>query len=86
MMMFEANEPVNDPINDPINLFDLIKENPNFSYDEYAQKLGVSSATIKRHIGELKNSGKIIRKGSNKTGNRKMRKNVRNQQKIPGKM
>ena len=34
----------------------------------YAQKLGVSSATIKRHIGELKNSGKIIRKGSNKTG------------------
>ena len=72
MMMFRANEPVNDPIydliNDPINLFDLIKENPNFSYDEYAQKLGVSSATIKRHIGELKNSGKIIRKGSNKTG------------------
>ena len=46
MMMFKANEPVNDPI----NLFDLIKENPNFSYDEYAQKLGVSSATIKRHI------------------------------------
>ncbi len=92
--MFKANEPVkgtvNDPIydliNDPINLFDLIKENPNFSYDEYAQKLGVSSATIKRHIRELKNSGKIIRKGSNKTGNRKMRKNVRNQQKIPGKM
>lgn len=68
MMMFKANDTVNDPINDPINLFDLIKENPNFSYDEYAQKLGVSSATIKRHIGELKNSGKIIRKGSNKTG------------------
>lgn len=80
MMMFKANEPVkgtvndpindliNDLINDPINLFDLIKENPNCSYDEYAQKLGVSSATIKRHIGELKNNGKIIRKGSNKTG------------------
>ena len=72
MMMFKANDTVkgtvNDPINDPINLFDLIKENPNCSYDEYAQKLGVSSATIKRHIGELKNSGKIIRKGSNKTG------------------
>ena len=72
MMMFKANDTVkstvSDPINDPINLFDLIKENPNFSYDEYAQKLGVSSVTIKRHIGELKNSGKIIRKGSNKTG------------------
>ncbi len=72
MMMFKANDtvndPINDPIKDPINLFDLIKENPNFSYDEYAEKLGVSSATITRHIGELKNSGKIIRKGSNKTG------------------
>lgn len=72
MMMFKANDTVkgtvNDPINDPINLFDLIKENPNCSYYEYAQKLGVSSATIKRHIGQLKNSGKIIRKGSNKTG------------------
>jgi len=62
MMMFKANDTVNDPINDPI------KENPKLSYDEYAKKIGVSSATIKRHIGELKNSGKIIRKGSKKTG------------------
>ena len=38
------------------------------SYDEYAQKLGVSVATVKIHIRELKNSGKIIHRGSKKTG------------------
>ena len=58
----------NDPINDPINLFDLIKQNPSGSYEDYAQKLSVSSATIKRKIAELKAEGKIIRKGSNKNG------------------
>ena len=59
---------INDPINDPINLFDLIKQNPSGSYEDYAQKLNVSSATIKRKIAELKAEGKIVRKGSNKKG------------------
>ena len=54
--------------NDPINLFDLIKQNPSGSYEDYAQKLNVSSATIKRKIAELKAEGKIVRKGSNKNG------------------
>ena len=62
------NDPINDPINHPINLFDLIKQNPSGSYEDYAQKLNVSSATIKRKIAELKAEGKIVRKGSNKNG------------------
>ena len=63
-----SNIKQNDPINDPINLFDLIKQNPSGSYEDYAQKLNVSSATIKRKIAELKAEGKIVRKGSNKNG------------------
>ena len=62
------NDLINDLINDPINLFDLIKQNPSGSYEDYAQKLNVSSATIKRKIAELKAEGKIVRKGSNKKG------------------
>lgn len=64
----KQNDLINDPINDPINLFDLIKQNPSGSYEDYAQKLNVSSATIKRKIAELKAEGKIVRKGSNKNG------------------
>lgn len=64
----KQNDPINDLINDPINLFDLIKQNPSGSYEDYAQKLNVSSATIKRKIAELKAEGKIVRKGSNKNG------------------
>ena len=68
------NDPINDSlkqddlINDPINLFDLIKQNPNGNYEDYAQILKVSSATIKRKIAESKAEGKIIREGSNKNG------------------
>ena len=43
----------NDPINDPINLFDLIKQNPYGSYEDYAVKLHISAATVKRKIAEL---------------------------------
>ncbi len=63
-----SNIKQNDPINDPINLFDLIKQNPSGSYEDYAQKLNVSTATIKRKIAELKAEGKIVRIGSNKSG------------------
>ena len=59
---------VNDPINDPINLLDLIKENPSLNYGEYGKILGVSEATIKRRITELKKQGKIVRVGANKVG------------------
>ena len=53
---------------DPINLFDLINANPKLSYEEYGNKLGVSAATVKRKLSELLETGKIIRKRSNKTG------------------
>lgn len=62
------NDPINDLINDPINLFDLIKQNPNGSYEDYAQGLEISPATVKRKIAELKAEGKIIREGANKNG------------------
>ena len=38
------------------------------NYSEYASMIGVSEATVKRRLGELKNDGFIIRVGSNKTG------------------
>lgn len=57
-----------DPINDPINLFDLIKQHPTGSYEDYANRLKVSPATIKRRIAELKAEGKIVREGANKNG------------------
>lgn len=57
-----------DPINDPINLIDLIKENPYANYEEYARMLEVSPATVKRHLGALKKSGKIRREGAKKNG------------------
>ena len=56
-----------DRINDPIKLFDLIKLHPNYNYNKYAVILGVSEATIKRRIKQLKEEGKIVRKGA-KTG------------------
>ena len=62
------NDLINDPINDPINLLDLIKENPALNYGEYGKILGVSEATIKRRITELKKQGKIVRVGANKVG------------------
>ena len=59
---------INNPINDSINLFDLIKQNPSGSYEDYARKLNVSTATVKRKIAELKAEGKIVREGANKNG------------------
>lgn len=71
----------NDPINANIGsngsangdktqdkLIDLIKENPNANYDEYASMLNISPTTIKRKLGKLKALGIIVRIGSNKTG------------------
>ncbi len=59
---------LNAPTNDPKNLFDLIKQRPNGSYEDFAKILHVSTATIKRKIAELKSSGKIVRVGANKNG------------------
>ena len=38
------------------------------SYAAYGEQIGVSEATIKRRLGELKKAGLIIRVGANKGG------------------
>ena len=72
----EADDPIKvalDPIrefSDPIKqqLYQAVAQDGTLNYAEYAAQIGVSEATIKRRLGELKNDGIIIRLGSNKTG------------------
>ena len=66
-------KPVSDPINnisDPITerLYQAIIKNNKLNYAEYGALLGVSEATIKRRLGELRKAGMIVRVGSNKSG------------------
>jgi len=72
----QAFDPINtgfDPIKsfpDPITdrLYKEVLSNNSLNYSEYAKLLGVSEATVKRRIGELKKEGVIVRVGSKKTG------------------
>ena len=62
-----------DPIkssSDPIKekLYQAIVENNTLNYAAYAAVIGVSEATVKRRLGELKKAGIITRVGSNKNG------------------
>ena len=62
-----------DPIKvsfDPIKeqLYQAVLQDGTLNYAEYAAIVGVSEATVKRRLGELKKEGAIIRVGSNKTG------------------
>ena len=64
---------LSDPINiftDPIaeRLYQAILQNDSLNYSGYAALLGVSEATIKRRLADLKKAGMIVRVGSNKTG------------------
>lgn len=74
-------KPISDPINnisdlitdvlaDPITerLYMAIQENNSLNYAEYGAVIGVSEATIKRRLGELRRAGIIVRMGSNKSG------------------
>lgn len=69
-----ANDTRNDTANhvDTANLsdriIDLLAEQPYQSSDILAQKLGVSRATVMRHIGKLIASGKLVREGATKNG------------------
>ena len=45
----------------------IIKEHPEYTYDEYAQVLGIGRATVARHIKKL-NGTVIHRIGSDKEG------------------
>jgi len=70
------NDPINiafDPINvlsDPIKqrLYEAVLRDGSLNYAGYAALLGVSEATVKRRLNELKKDGAIVRIGSNKTG------------------
>ena len=70
------NDPINiafDPINvlsDPIKqrLYHEVLRDGSLNYAGYAALLGVSEATVKRRLNELKKEGAIVRVGSNKTG------------------
>lgn len=70
----DTNDTVGDTVNEtamPYNitgqLLLAIKEHPNYTYEEYAQILSVSRATIARHIKKL-NGKHIQRIGSDKDG------------------
>ena len=60
----------NDPVNDLVkrSILQHLKQNPKANYSELADKTACSTATIKRHIQELKKIGIIERIGSDKTG------------------
>ena len=49
-------------------LYQTVLQDGTLNYAEYAAQIGVSEATVKRRLGELKKGGFIIRVGSNKTG------------------
>ncbi len=59
-------KPVSDPITE--RLYQAILKNNKLNYAEYGALLGVSEATIKRRLGELRKAGMIVRMGSNKSG------------------
>ena len=61
---------VNDTVNDTV--FNLIKQNSLITSSEISQQLKISLSTAKRKIKELKDSGKIERIGSDKTGSWKI--------------
>jgi Fic family protein len=64
---------------DPIKerLFQAVLQDGTLNYAEYAAIIGVSEATVKRRLGELKKEGAIIRVGSNKTGHWEIKNNRR---------
>ena len=63
-------DPVHDPVNDPVkrSIIHELMLTPKANYGALAERTGYSTATIKRHIQELKKSGLIERVGSDKTG------------------
>jgi predicted HTH transcriptional regulator len=76
-MLSDSINMLSDPINvvsDPITeqLYQAILKDNTLNYAAYADQIGVSEATVKRRLGELKKSGLIIRAGSNKKGHWKI--------------
>ena len=65
-----------DPVNDPVkrSIMQYLQQDPKAKYIDLADKTGYSTATIKRHIQDLKKMGMIERIGSPKTGHWKILK------------
>jgi len=66
---FQAADPINifeDPVAD--RLYQAILQNDSLNYNGYAALLGVSEATVKHRLADLKKASVIVRVGSNKTG------------------
>ena len=74
----DPNDPVrdpNDPVHDPNNnktvdqkIIIEMRNNPKITYDELAEMLSVSRATIKRKVNDLSAKGIIKRIGNNRSG------------------
>ena len=60
---------VNETVNETVNpIIKYLKENPEISYEQLAEKMGKSRVTISRKISELKKAGIIKRIGADKNG------------------
>lgn len=75
----KENLPVNDknlPVNDnnlPVKktgkaILSLLKENPNYTYDDIALKIGKTRETVRANLRKLESLNLIKREGSDKTG------------------
>ena len=63
------NEPINEPLSKrQIAILAAIKMHPSLTRDELAEETGLSLATLKREITNLRENGYITRDGSNKNG------------------
>lgn len=72
--ILQYQDTIDDTVSDTVKLNDttsrliaVIKEHPEYTYDEYAQMLGIGRATVARHIKKL-NGMVIHRIGSDKDG------------------
>ena len=64
-----ADEQINEQINDrQTTVLDVIRSNPNTTYDELSRAVGVSSSTVRRDVDALVADGLLKRIGSRKTG------------------
>jgi ATP-dependent DNA helicase RecG len=61
-------DPINDLLKEYDDLINAIINSPQSDYHQFAETMGVSSSTIKRHIQKLKQAGFLRRVGSKKKG------------------
>jgi len=62
------NEAISEVINRQVQIMNIMKELPNITKPQLAERMSLSKSTIDREIKKLIESGLIIRSGSNKTG------------------